>query len=94
MDDDETTDEIIGLYKLSNCIRYSFQHGIKNESAVDEIVDLYCFVSDAIDLLVGFDCAEDEDIKHEFGFQYSEVILDVEKSLDAVNTLGISFYIH
>jgi hypothetical protein len=90
----ESNEEILGLYKLGNCIKSTFRDGTKNDIVIDELVSLYCYVSEAAELLVRYDNIDDEDVKFEIGMEYSELIADIEEMVEEANKQGISLYIH
>jgi len=43
--DEDSTEEILALYKLSNCIESTFHDGTKNSFVIAELISLYTYVS-------------------------------------------------
>ena len=58
------------------------------------MAELCAMIDGAMELWVQFDKAEDEDLKHEFGFQYSELIVEIGDMMEEMNSNGINLYLH
>lgn len=93
--DNEYDNDILSLSRLSNCIDSLFgKKEIKTEYALEEITELRASIDCAALLFLEYENAEDEDLKHEFGFQYSEIVANIGDQLEEINRLGNNLYIH
>jgi len=92
--DEDSTEEILALYKLSNCIESTFHDGTKNSFVIAELISLYTYVTEAIELLARYDNADNDDVKFDLGMEYSELIADIEDIIREVAEQGICLYIH
>jgi hypothetical protein len=44
--------------------------------------------------MMEYERVKDEDLKHEFGYQLSELFAEIEDQLEEANRLGTNLYIH
>lgn len=90
---DDYSDDIYNLIYLSNNINSIIEEN-QEKGIKDEIVELRASIDCAMDLLLKYEDEKDEDSKHDFGFEYSELIVDIGEQLEEINKLGISLYLH
>ena len=81
---------------MSNCLGSLLKDDIERSAATTEdMVDFYVSVKNALELLVEFDEAEDENLKHEFGYQYAQTVSDIDEMLLEMNKdSGINLFLH
>ena len=94
---DNFVNETLGLYCLSNCISHLLEEHEYDNDSKESMIDLYVDVKSALDLLSKYDQAtedENEDLKHEFGFLYSETLATIEDKMNNINNKGINLYLH
>lgn len=63
-----------------------------DKESLDRIEKLYQDTLSAQSLLEKYERATDEDMKHEVGFQFSELIADIEDEIDILAEQGINTY--
>jgi hypothetical protein len=78
-------DEAVELYRLSRRLDSCIADDVDRSNLVEqEMIDLLCMIKDALDYHQEYDDAEDEDEKHEIGFQYSIITADIFDKLKEV----------
>jgi hypothetical protein len=89
-------DNVLSLCSLSGCLRSLLRDGTaRSEETIEEMIDLYVSVEDALELLSEFDKIEDNDFRDDVGYRYSEIVVDIEDMLVDINKeSGINLFIH
>ena len=92
---DDFIEETKGLYRLSNYLHsLLIDENCKGKNK-EMIIDLCVEIENAMHLLSLYDnVTENEDLKHEFGFKYSESLDKVEENVNLLMNNGISLHLH
>lgn len=97
LDEFEFDNDILNLSCLLSCIKSIIGTDAvksKRTDIAEDLVEVCARIGEAMELISSYDRAQDEDLKHEFGFQYSEIIADIGDMMEEINEKGINLYIH
>jgi hypothetical protein len=87
--------DILSLSSFANCIDSLFgTKELREKGLIEELTEIRASIDCAVELLLEYDNAKDIDLKDEFGFQYSEIIADIEEMIEELSNQGINLYIH
>jgi len=96
LEDEEIEDfNILNLSCLAYCIDSLVgTKELKIKGTINEITEIRAAIDCAAELMMEYDRAKDEDLKHEFGYQLSELFAEIEEQLEESNRFGTNLYIH
>ena len=93
----ELDENILDLVMLATRIDSMIHSGdlkTKNFDIVEKIIDLRTLIGCATELLFDYENAKDENLKHEFGYQYSEMFVDIEDMVEELSGMYTNLYFH
>lgn len=89
---EEFDDTVLGLYRLSEWVLSLLQDGGYGRVQVAALAKTYAKIADALELLNSYEQASDngeDDLAHEYGMSYSELIADVDELMGQLQEDGI-----
>lgn len=86
------SEDFMSLSSLSS--RLECLEGKEQRGSEAQIELLHSAITTALELLSNYDSAENEDEKHDFGFDYSIAMADIEEIIEDINENGINLYLH
>jgi hypothetical protein len=92
--DEDYDEDILNLSCLASCIENLIKTSDAKIKAIEELSEIKADIDCAMQMLLAYDKELDEDLKHEFGFQYSDLVADIGEQMEDINRLGINLYIH
>lgn len=90
MESEEKTLNAISCFLRSTIVDNDYQ----SEEKTKLIEELHKEIEDALRLCILYENLSDDDSKHEIGYQYSEILANIEDSIVELNNQGINLYFH
>jgi len=97
LDEEEEIEDFsfLNLSRLAYCIDSLVgTKEIKAKGTINEITEIRAAIDCSAELMMEYERVKDEDLKHEFGYQLSELFAEIEEQLEEANRLGTNLYIH